>query len=531
MPHPINWVFSSIRRKAIVGLLIVLLSAVFLTGLSIIYQAKKFILIEVERRAATVARFVGYNLGADLYSVDDITSMRLATERICADPSVLYATVLSSKGKVLASTCSTAEYEQVRSLPLSKLVDIPVDGNRFHIFDDVLEIYRVVRLADTDKSVFLLLGFDISDVQSITSKITRLIGINAFLVYIIGLLILIVAVNRLTEPLENLTDGIKDVGEGKTPEPIPVYGNDEVASLTVAFNQMITDLEKTREEVLDYQEHLEGMVEDRTEALNRVNEELLEINESLEKANEKLLELDKLKSNFLGIATHELKTPLSVVEGYLDSLKDGFAGDLNDFQGKVIDETLHSCRRMTALISDMLDLTKIEAGKMPMEMGDVPLIRVVQQVAGQMVPLLQKKRLILDVKEEGMEAMAALDEDRITQVLVNLVSNAIKFTPEGGRISVEAELDQDAVSPVVAVTVTDTGIGIETEDLSHVFEEFAQVGPPGKEEGTGLGLAICKRIVEAHGGQIWASSQPDQGSSFTFTIPLASSVTVPEESG
>jgi signal transduction histidine kinase len=522
MFNPVDWTLSSIRRKAIVGLLIILLSAVFLTGLSIIHQARKFILVEVERRAATVARFVGYNLGADLYSLEDLTSMRLATERICADPSVLYATVLSPKGEVLASTCSTSEFERVRSLPLGELVAIPSDGTRFHIFDNVLEVYRVVRLADTDKTVLLLLAFDISDVQSITSNITRLIGINAFLVYVIGLLILIVAVNRLTEPLENLTDGIKDVGRGETPEPLSVYGHDEVASLTVAFNQMITDLEVSRKEILDYQEHLEGMVENRTEALNRVNSELLEINDSLEKANEKLLELDKLKSNFLGIATHELKTPLSVVEGYLDSLKDGFAGDLNEGQGQVIDETLHSCRRMTALISDMLDLTKIEAGKMPMEMEEVPLIRVVQRVAGQMVPLLQKKRLTLDIMEEGMMAAGVLDEDRITQVLVNLVGNAIKFTPEGGSISVEAELNLSDDPPVIAMTVNDTGIGIEVEDQSHVFEEFAQVGPPGKEEGTGLGLAICKRIVEAHGGQIQVRSKPDHGSSFTFTIPLAS---------
>ncbi|TNF49415.1 HAMP domain-containing protein, partial [bacterium] len=445
-------------------------------------------------------------------------------ERICADPSVLYATVLSSKGKVLASTCSNAEYEQVRSLPLSELVDIPLDGSRFHIFDDVLEVYRIVRLADTDKRVFLLLGFDISDVQAITSKITRLIGINAFLVYIIGLLILIVAVNRLTEPLENLTDGIKDVGLGKTPEPLSVYGNDEVASLTIAFNQMITDLEISRKEILDYQEHLEGMVEDRTEALNRVNEELLEINQSLELANEKLLELDKLKSNFLGIATHELKTPLSVVQGYLDSLKDGFAGELNEAQNQVIDETLHSCRRMTALISDMLDLTRIEAGKMPMEMEDVPIIRIVQRVAGQMVPLLQKKRMTLDIREDGMEAKAVLDEDRITQVLVNLVGNAIKFTPEEGSIIIKALLEREAVPPVVAVTVQDTGIGIGSEDLSHVFEEFAHVGPLGKEEGTGLGLAICKRIVEAHEGEIRVQSEVGKGSSFTFTLPLASGV-------
>jgi signal transduction histidine kinase len=359
----------------------------------------------------------------------------------------------------------------------------------------------------------------VSEVSSIVSKITRLIAINAFIVYILGLLALIAAVNRLTEPLENLAEGIKDIGHGILPKPVPVRWHDEVGILSANFNKMVEDLGRYREEVEKYQKHLEEMVQERTDALNQANSNLLYINESLREANEKLLELDKLKSNFLGIATHELKTPLSVVGGYLDSLLDGFAGELNKNQGEIVGEALASCDRMEALISDMLDLTKIEAGRMPMEMADLNVIRVVQKVAGHMIPLLQKKKLVLDVQEEGMDVTARFDEDRIIQVLVNLVGNAIKFTPERGRVTVSAQPARRP--PGVRMTVSDTGIGISREDLLHIFEEFAQVGSPGKEEGTGLGLAICKRIVEAHGGRIWAESELGKGTAFHFTLPLA----------
>ncbi len=120
-----------------------------------------------------------------------------------------------------------------------------------------------------------------------------------------------------------------------------------------------------------------------------------------------------------------------------------------------------------------------------------------------------------------MEQLARFDEDRIIQVLVNLIGNAIKFTPEGGRITVSAKRGSKRGPSVTQVSVADTGIGISQEDLPLIFEEFAQVGEPGKEEGTGLGLAICLRIVEAHGGEIWAESKLGQGTTFTFTLPLA----------
>ena len=521
MLNPVQWIFTSIRRKAIAGLLIILLSAVFLIGLSIVSQARNFILTEVQRRASSVARFVGTDLASALDAPDYRFTVPEIVDRICTDPSVIYASVFDGNGQVVSQNSSRPDHEIKRSLPLGELYDLKSEEVKYHVSDDVLEVYRsIVPLQGTEKFYFLL-GFDITDVSSMVAKITRLIAFNAFIVYIFGLLALIAAVNRLTEPLTDLASGIKDLGLGKLPQPVPVRGYDEVGTLSANFNKMIEDLGRYRQEVEKYQKHLEDMVGERTEALGEANVELTRMNESLKTANDKLLELDKLKSNFLGIATHELKTPLAVVGGYLDSLQDGFAGELNNAQRGIVGETLSSCHRMEALISDMLDLNKIEAGRMPMEIMELPVIHVVQKVAGQMIPLLQKKKLTLDIRDEGMELPARFDEDRIIQVLVNLIGNAIKFTPEGGRITVSAKRGTRAGPSVIQISVADTGIGISKEDLPLVFEEFAQVGKPGKEEGTGLGLAICLRIVEAHDGEIWAESVLGQGTTFHFTLPLA----------
>jgi len=521
MLFPVQWMFTSIRRKAIAGLLIILLSAVFFIGLSIASQARSFILAEVQRRASSVARFIGTDLAPTLDSSDFPISVDEKLGRICQDPSILFSSVFDANGRLIGQKNCIPDKEMKRSLPLGELYDLESEDVRYHVSGAVLEVYRsIVPSPDTEKYYFLM-GFDITEVSTIVSKITRLIAFNAFIVYIFGLLALIAAVNRLTEPLTDLAMGIKDLGLGKLPPPVPVKGHDEVGILTANFNKMIEDLGRSREEIEKYQKHLEDMVGDRTEALNEANIELTRMNESLKAANDKLLELDKLKSNFLGIATHELKTPLSVVGGYLDSLQDGFAGELNDSQKGIVAETLSSCHRMEALISDMLDLNKIEAGRMPMEIDELPFIRAVQKVAGQMIPLLQKKKLTLDIKEEFMELPAQFDEDRIIQVLVNLIGNAIKFTPQGGRITVSARVVTEAGSSFIQISVADTGIGISPEDLTHVFEEFAQVGEPGKEEGTGLGLAICLRIIQAHGGKIWAESVLGQGTTFHFTLPLA----------
>ncbi|MGD8353729.1 MAG: HAMP domain-containing sensor histidine kinase [Pseudomonadota bacterium] len=516
-----HWLATSIRRKAIAGLLIILLSAVFFIGLSIASQARSFILAGVQRRASSVARFIGTDLASAIEQSGPSIDLEEKLDRIVEDPSILFISVFDETGRLVDQKSSGPAHKIIQSLPLGELYDMKPEDVRYYVAGDILEVYRRIESGHGLQKFYVLLGVDITEVSSIVAKITRIIAINAFVVYILGLLVLIAAVNRLTEPLTELASGIKDLGRGKLPQPVPVTGNDEVGTLSDNFNKMIEDLRSYRHEVERYQKHLEEMVGNRTKALNSANIELTRMNESLKAANDKLLELDMLKSNFLGIATHELKTPLSVVGGYLDSLQDGFAGDLNDSQKGIVVEALSSCHRMEALISDMLDLNKIEAGRMPMEIHDLPVINAVQKVAGQMIPLLQKKKLTLDIEEDQMDITAKFDEDRVIQVLVNLIGNAIKFTPEGGRIIVSAAQVSVEDSDHIRISVADTGIGISPDDLPHVFEEFAQVGEPGKEEGTGLGLAICLRIIKAHEGEIWAESELGKGTTFYFTLPMA----------
>ena len=521
MMNPFRWIRSSIRRKAIVSLLLLLLSAIFLIGLSIVSWARHFVVDESKRLAASTSRFVVNDLSGLVYAELSLDEIAGVMDRVCSDSAVLYALLLGEDGKLLVSSCNKVEPDHSNALPLSELLTIEPEGSRFHVYEDVLEVYRPITNPVTGTRHFFLMGFNIAEVHTIISKVTRLIAINGFIVYLVGLMILLTAVNRLAGPLDHLTEGIQDVGSGKFPSPLAVEGEDEIASLSSAFNKMLEDLNKSRSEIEEYQLHLEEMVEERTSSLNRANTELGNINKSLQAANEKLMELDKLKSNFLGIATHELKTPLAVVEGYLESLEDGFAGELSEDQQGVVQQTLASCYRMDNLISDMLDLTKIEAGKLPMDRQHLSFIHVVETVAHQMASMAEKRGISLEVIDDGFETEVYFDQERISQVLVNLIGNSIKFTPEGGKVTIFGKLVEAHGGQAFSVSVQDTGIGINSEDLPHVFEEFAQVGPSGKEEGTGLGLAICKRIVETHGGTISAESNLGEGSVFSFTIPLS----------
>jgi signal transduction histidine kinase len=223
------------------------------------------------------------------------------------------------------------------------------------------------------------------------------------------------------------------------------------------------------------------------------------------------------KSEFLANMSHELRTPLNAVIGFSEVLLERMFGELNDKQAEYLQDILSSGRHLLSLINDILDLSKIEAGRMELELGrfDVPLaldnaLTLVRERAGRNGIALE---LVID---PGVGALVA-DERKVKQVLVNLLSNAVKFTREGGTVSVRAaRLDGG-----VEIAVSDTGIGIAPEDQGLIFEEFRQVGTDyaRKREGTGLGLALSRRLVELHGGKIRVESELGRGSTFTFNIP------------
>jgi signal transduction histidine kinase len=233
---------------------------------------------------------------------------------------------------------------------------------------------------------------------------------------------------------------------------------------------------------------------------------------------EKTLELDRLKSDFVAVVSHELRTPLAVVIGNLELAADDRFWKLAPQQAQFLRSAMTNSNRLLHLINDILDFSKLENASLPMTMAPSDLSDVIRQAAENLRRLFEERELNLKLDiAEGLPE-AEIDEQRIAQVLTNLISNAIKFSPPGAPVEVSVTHDGERAT----VRVSDHGEGIRREDLPKLFRKFTQLDSRStrKTGGTGLGLAISKGIVEAHGGTIWAESEPGQGSTFAFALPL-----------
>ena len=223
------------------------------------------------------------------------------------------------------------------------------------------------------------------------------------------------------------------------------------------------------------------------------------------------------KSEFLANMSHELRTPLNAIIGFSEALTERMFGDLNEKQDEYLRDIYASGQHLLSLINDILDLSKIEAGRMELELATFDLPTAIDNALLLVRERAGRRGLALHAEVDDRVGEIQGDERKIKQVLLNLLSNALKFTPEGGRVDVRASM----VDGMAEISVTDTGVGIAPEDQDTVFEEFRQVGTAAKKvEGTGLGLALSRKFVELHGGRIWVKSQVGSGSTFTFTLPL-----------
>ena len=244
--------------------------------------------------------------------------------------------------------------------------------------------------------------------------------------------------------------------------------------------------------------------------LNRMNRELGRLYQQLEAAS-------RHKSEFLANMSHELRTPLNAIIGFSEVLHERMFGELNDKQAEYVQDIVASGRHLLSLINDILDLSKIEAGRMELELTDFDLPQALDNALTLVRERAGRRSITLEMSVDERLGEVRADERKIRQVVLNLLSNAIKFTPEGGRIEVGA-VPKDGF---VEVSVSDTGVGIAPEHQEAVFEEFRQVGTAEKKaEGTGLGLTLCRKFIELHGGRIWVKSELGVGSTFTFTIPV-----------
>ncbi len=257
---------------------------------------------------------------------------------------------------------------------------------------------------------------------------------------------------------------------------------------------------------------------------DRVERERERLIVQLQEANRKLQALDRLKSDFVSVVSHELRTPLTTIKAFIELII--MRPAMHDQQkAKLMTTVNDETDRLTRLINDLLDLSRIETGTLEWRSVSVAIDKTIEHAAASMRPLLENKGLRLTTEFCAPLPAITGDRDRLIQVVTNILSNAIKFTPTGGAIHIAVRQEADP-RPQIAVEISDTGIGIQAQDRESIFEKFyrSAAGLTSSIEGTGLGLSITRQIVEHHGGKIWATSGPGQGSTFTFTLPLPGKV-------
>jgi signal transduction histidine kinase len=308
--------------------------------------------------------------------------------------------------------------------------------------------------------------------------------------------------SRITRPIRQLHTGAQQLAAGDLATRISVRTGDELEDLAAQFNRMAESLQASVAE-------LEARVAERTAALALANQH---------------------KSEFLAHMSHELRTPLNAILGFADVLREGMAGPLTDEQREYLGDIHASGLHLLALINDVLDIARIEAGRLELELAPLAVAELVGATVASMRAAALKKKLVLTVDIGTAPSSLVGDARRLKQVLLNLIGNAVKFTPEGGRIAVRAR-PSTRFAGGLRVEVQDSGVGIAPAELEQVWSAFVRVGgrDTAQVEGAGLGLPLVKKLVELHGGSVGVASAPGAGSDFHIELPATPPAATPGE--
>jgi signal transduction histidine kinase len=502
-------------------------------------------LYQTEMRGVVIANSVA-GLASNALLKYDYPTLQNAADEIQAETQVAHVIILDKEyvvagysgrpelqGQRLDDPISTRIVESAGTL-IQRFAPENSEGHENRTFLDVAVPVRVK--GSSARWGTVRVGMSLDAMQTELSGTQRDLILLAMAAVMLVLLSARYFTSKITEPLGELAEATRVVASGRLDHVVNEDLVGELGETARSFNKMTVDLRRSRDAVRYQNQHLENMVQERTAALREKAREL-------EKANQELKVVDRLKSDFLSNVSHELRTPLTSIRSFTEILLDD-GMDLEEAERQEFLQIVASqAERLSRLINDLLDLSKIEAGEFHCAAETIALDHKVIHPSIETLKTIARERNVEIITRLGDPLPPVLgDGDRMSQVLTNLVDNALKFTPAGGEIHVSTELsdtrvnlrdpqtrfaglesDTPELGPYVVVHVEDTGVGIDRADRQRIFEKFGQVGNvlTSKPQGTGLGLAISGSIMVQHGGAIWVESETGRGSRFSFSIPVS----------
>lgn len=551
MPHTFRF---GLRFKitAYISLVVILTAAIL--GWFLIRRQVREIAGHLKEKGAVLGRNVASASEYGVLTGND-TIIKNIIAGVAKERDVVYCIIYNSEGKPLASTTKlprnikgispTAAYEvSERALKTDSLLiqSFTEDERKTPVYDVDAPIVIEKIPSRSGEEVILGVGENLG-AESVQEKIgVARIGISleemnkeivsarrtiaevTLTVAMLAIAVTVFLVRLIVNPVQQLAAATQRVASGDLDTSVSIKTNDEIGELGLSFNKMTGDLKRYRDELREYSRTLEQKVEERTKALRLTNEELY-------RTNQQLQAVSKMKSEFLANMSHELRTPLNAIIGFSEILCDQSFGVLNEKQSAYAENVVISGKHLLHLINEILDLAKVESGKMDLHLETFSVIPVMTEIVSFARSLAAKKSI--SVRQHFSPKLVTITADlkKFKQIFYNLLSNAIKFTADGGTVEVSTECvgdfemsegDQFILRRYAEFCVRDNGIGIEETDQERIFEEFQQVdGSDARQyEGTGLGLALTRKLVELHGGSIWVESEKHKGSAFYWTIPI-----------
>ena len=518
--------------KSILAVVMLLSAISIILTTFFINRQKSSLMEELSKRARSLASNMAFNSQLPVLSHDTRTMHNLVAG-VEKESDIEDAYIVDLDGWILAHQDTSRLGEQVgfaaeldslqprkwipsrrkdvwRTIVLIEIERKAADSDEVLIFSSPDNAEQGETAAYSEKLGYAILDVSLDSMNAALSAGTRRAVIITLIMVSLGVLAIIYLVRSVVAPIYRLADATRAVAQDNLDLTVPVNRTDEIGILASSFNHMIRQLKVSRERIEAWNRELEAKVRERTK-------ELEENHRELEKAYEALKTLDTAKDDFLALVSHELRTPLSSVLLYSEMMLDGL-DDSPEARNEFLTTIVENCKRLTRLINDVLDLSKIEAGRMPFKLEKLNFEELLNDTLSGIRPTIEGKGINLICENVGKGFRLWGDRDRIIQVLTNVISNAVKFTPEGGSITVSLS-SGDGIGKVV---ITDTGQGISKEDIHKVFDRFSHLGSIDHHaEGTGLGMTICKSIIERLNGEIWIESELGQGTTVFFTLPTA----------